>query len=275
MASSSEIVLGIDLGTSSSTAAAVIDGRLRFVLDSRGDHIQRLLTELKIAHRLTEASKLDQAALHPGAIYVSNCTGEIETKDVERLAWYVQAGGVLFGSCWSLAETIERVHPGVLKKLETKSEVIDDVVAFAVDPKSSYLKNVFGPDSEPLYHLEGSFLIDVIEPELCEVLIDSPQALQHWGGGDLAAVFRSGHGLILDSANHFELQGLEVAPGLRTSADRIEFAFDRMGLDYETWRRTQNEKWWDSALKASQNIFDWSALSFVTNFVRAKLLADG
>ena len=37
MASSSEIILGIDLGTTCSTAAAVIDGRLHFVLDSRGE----------------------------------------------------------------------------------------------------------------------------------------------------------------------------------------------------------------------------------------------
>jgi HEAT repeat protein len=245
------------------------------VLDSRGDHIQRLLTQLKIAHRLTLASKVSEAALQPGAIYVSNCTGEIEAKDVERIAWFVRAGGVLFGSCWSLTETIEKVHPGVLRHFETKNEVLDDVVACAVDRSSPYLKNVFGEDIEPLYHLEGSHLIEVLEPELCEVLIDSPQALERWGGGNLAAAFHSGHGLILDSANHFELQGLEVAPGLKTAADRIAFAFDRMGLDYETWRRTQNEKWWDNGLKASQNIFDWSALWFVTNFVREKRLSDG
>jgi molecular chaperone HscA len=35
--SSSDIVLGIDLGTSFSTAAALIEGKLQFVLDSRGD----------------------------------------------------------------------------------------------------------------------------------------------------------------------------------------------------------------------------------------------
>jgi len=246
-----------------------------FVLQSRGDHIERLLEHLKIAHEMTQASKLEELGIHPGSIYVSNCTGEIETKDVERLAWYVRAGGYLFGSCWSLAETIERIHPGVLRKLPTNGEVMGDVVACAVDPQSPYLKGVFGPDLEPLYHLEGSHLIEVLEPERCHVLIDSPQALQTWGGGNLAATFRSGHGLILDSANHFDLQGLEVAPGLRTAADRIAFAFDRMGLDYETWRRTHGEKWWDSALKASQNVFDFSALQFVTNFVRSKRLSDG
>ena len=32
-----EIILGIDLGTSFSTAAAVIDGRLHYALDSRGE----------------------------------------------------------------------------------------------------------------------------------------------------------------------------------------------------------------------------------------------
>jgi hypothetical protein len=253
----------------------VFEGLDVVVLQSRGDHIERLLEQLKISHRLTQASKLPESALHPAGIYVSNCTGEIEAKDVERLAWYVRAGGFLFGSCWSLGETVERIHPGVLRKLQTSGDVMDNVVAHAVDPQSPYLQGVFGPDLEPIYHLEGSHLIEVLEPERCQVLIDSPQALQHWGGGNLAATFRSGHGLILDSANHFDLQGLEVAPGLKSSEDRITFAFDRMGLDYETWRRTQNEKYWDSALRASQNVFDLSALRFVTNFVRAKRLSDG
>ncbi len=255
-------------------AAGVFEDLDVVVLDSRGDHIQRVLDQLKIAHRTTQASKLAEAALHPGAIYVSNCTGEIEPKDALRIAWYVRAGGVLFGSCWSLTETIDRVHPGILRHFETPSEVLDDVVARAVDPTNPYLKDVFKPDCEPMYHLEGSHLIEVLEPERCEVLIDSPQALARWGGGNLAAAFRSGHGLILDSANHFELQGLEVAPGVKTSEERIAFAFDHLGMDFETWRRTQNEKWWDNALKASQNVFDFSALQFVTNFVRAKRLAD-
>jgi hypothetical protein len=81
--------------------------------------------------------------------------------------------------------------------------------------------------------------------------------------------------MILDSANHFDLQGLEVAPGLKTGADRVEFAFDHMGLDYETWRKYQNDKLWESAKKASDYIFDFSALQFLTNFVKAKRLADG
>jgi molecular chaperone DnaK (HSP70) len=37
VAASSDIVLGIDLGTSFSTAAALIDGKLQYVLDSRGE----------------------------------------------------------------------------------------------------------------------------------------------------------------------------------------------------------------------------------------------
>ena len=245
------------------------------VLESRGDHIERLLERLKIGHRRTQAAKLAEAGLHPGAIYVSNCTGEVEDRDVERIAWYVRSGGVLFGSCWSLTETIARAHPGVIRKFESSGDVLDDVEARAVDASSSYLKQVFGEDVEPLYHLEGSHLITVDEPEFCEVLIDSPQAQKRWGAGNLAAWFSSGHGRILDSANHFELQGLEVAPGLRTAEDRIAFAFDRLGIDFETWRRTQGEKWWDSALKASQNVFDYSALNFVTNFVREKRLSDG
>jgi HEAT repeat protein len=260
-----------------SSDADVFDSLDVVVLESRGDHIESLLARLGIKHRLTQAAKIPESAVHPFAVYVSNCTGEIEAKDVERLQWFVRTGGYLFGSCWSLSQTIEQVFPGVVRKFETGAEVLDDVVAEPAQKAtqgSAYLKGVFDPLWTPIYHLEGSHLIEVLDPERCEVLIDSPECLARWGCGNLAAYFRAGHGLILDSANHFDLQGLEVVQGLKTAQDRQAYAFDHMGLDYATWRKTQGEKWWDNALKAAAQVPDLSAFRFLTNFVRQKRLSE-
>jgi len=243
------------------------------VLESRGDHIERVLERLGIEHRMTVAARVAQAALHPGAVYVSNCTGEVVERDLERIAWFVRTGGYLFGSCWSLSQTIEHVYPGVVRKYPTTSDVLDDVVAEPVAPDSPYLKGVFG-DWTPIYHLEGAHLIELVDPERCEVLIDSVDCLERWGSGNLAVWFRAGHGLILDSVNHFDLQGLEVAPGVRTDEERMAFAIDHLGLDYATWRATRKEKWWGNALKASREVADLSAFRFVTNFVRRKRLSE-
>ncbi len=246
------------------------------VLDSRGDHIQGLLARIGIAHRMTQQAHLTEDELHPDAIYVSNCTGEIVDADVERLQWFVLCGGYLFASCWSLGHTIELVEPGVVRMLPDHMEgsVMDDVLAEPCAVASPYLEGVFPDGLRPYYHLEGAHLIDVLRPERCEVLIDSPECADRWGGGDLAVWFEVGHGLILDSVNHFDLQGLESARGLKTPEQRQAFAVDHMGLSFEELRALREEKWWKSSTTAADHVFDESAFRFITNFVRQKRLGD-
>ncbi|MCC6405638.1 MAG: HEAT repeat domain-containing protein [Planctomycetes bacterium] len=239
-----------------------------------GDNIQNLLGRLGVAHRMTEANRLVGDAIHPDAVYIANCPGEIEPKDVERLQWFVRTGGYLFASCWALHETVERVYPGVVRKYETKSEVMDDVPGACVAPDSPYVQGVFPEATVPIFKLEGAHLIEVVDPERCEVLVDSPICAERWGSGELAVWFRAGHGLILDSVNHFDLQGFEAAVGLKTPEDRIAYAFDHLGLPYERWRATQEEKFWGSNVGSAKEIPDLFAFRFLTNFVRRKRIGE-
>ena len=242
---------------------------------SRGDHIEQLLDRLEITHRQTQANQVAQAAVHPEAIFVCNCTGEIEVGDVDPLAWFVRTGGYFFGSCWALSQTIEKIAPGVIRKFETPAgEVLDDVRARPCQPDSPFLNGVFPTDVVPIYHLEGAHLIEVLDPERAEVLIDSTDAAARHGSGNLAAWFRAGHGLVLDSVNHFDLQGLEVAQGLKTERDRQAYAIDHMGLSYANLREIQKESFWKSSPRAAKNVPDLSAFRFITNFVRMKRIGD-
>ncbi|MCC6781829.1 MAG: hypothetical protein IT457_03215, partial [Planctomycetes bacterium] len=89
-----------------------------------------------------------------------------------------------------------------------------------------------------------------------------------------AAYFHSGHGVVLDSANHFDLQGLEVAQGPTTERERQIYALDHMGMSHAEWRATQKEEFWRTSPRASKHVPDLSAFRFVTNFVRAKRIGD-
>jgi hypothetical protein len=240
------------------------------VFQSRGDHIEQLLEKLGIAYRTTAQGKVLEAGVHPEAIFVSNCTGELAPADVEPLAWFVRTGGSLFGSCWALSETIARIEPGVMQRAPTKDQVLDDVRALPVRGDSPLLTGVFPPAVVPIYHLEGAHLIQVLDVERCEVLIDSPDAAERWGCGNLAAWCFCGHGVLFDSANHFDLQGLEKAPDLKTGKDRQAYAVDHMGLSFDTWRQTRSEGYWNNAGKASESVPDLSAFRLLTNFVRSK-----
>ena len=119
-------------------------------------------------------------------------------------------------------------------------------------------------------HLEGSHLIEVVEPERARVLIDSPQALARWGGGNLAATFRSGHGTILDSANHFEGQGFRSASNVSEPEERMAYAVDHLGLSYARLRELRKEKFWAKSSAAAENMKDLTVFRLITNFVWLK-----
>jgi len=244
------------------------------VLQSRGDHIEGLLDKLGVGYRLTRGGQVPDAGVHPLAMFVSNCTGEVTTKDVEQLAWFVRTGGALFCSCWALKHTAELVYPGVVQKLGTRGQVLDNVVAEACPTDSVFLDDVFDGITRPIYVLYGAHLIEVLDPERAEVLIDSPDCADLWTDGNLACWFKAGHGVILDSANHFDLQGLEKAESVKGADGRRAYAMDHMGLDYAELRRLDAKRVWGSRSKSANAARDLSAFRLITNFVRAKRRAD-
>ncbi len=258
------------------TPAEIYAGLDVVVFESRGDHIQNVLEDLKIEHRMTQQGQVAEAELHARAVFVSNCTGEMTDEDVDQLAWFLRVGGYLFGSCWAVQETIERAYPGVVRRLPTRGEVLDNVFATPCVDDSPYLEGVFGPDVTPMYALEGAYLIDVVDPERCEVLVDSPECADRHGGGNLAAWFTAGHGVVLDSVNHFEEQGLTRATWLKKPAERQAFAVDHMGLSYEELRELLDDRAWKQSGEIAKKVKDLSVFRLITNFVRQKrITGDG
>ncbi|MEX1024687.1 MAG: HEAT repeat domain-containing protein [Planctomycetota bacterium] len=239
------------------------------VFDSRagGDRIQVVLDFLEIENRMARAGQIADAGLHPDAIYIANCPGEIAPDDAERLEWFVRSGGYLFASCWSLQETIARSIPGFVQRYETGGEVMDDVRCVPARPGSPYLRGVFDFDVRPSYALVGAYLIDVLDPELVEVLIDSPECASRWGAGTMAAWFRAGHGVVLDSVNHFDVQGFERAQGLKKPEQRWAYAVDHLGLTFEELREVKDEKYWKKNNQVAEHVKDLSVLRLITNFV--------
>jgi HEAT repeat protein len=233
-----------------------------------GDHLEKLLDKLKIEHRLTKQGEVDEAGVEPFGVYVANCTGECKPEDLDDVTWFVHTGGYLFTSCWALTYHAAPVQPGMVRQFATSQQVLDLVTA---EPcrTSAYLSGVFDGVTRPKYVLEGAHLIEVLDPERVEVLIDSPECATRWGCGDLAAWWTVGHGLVLDSVNHFDLQGFERAPPMKEPTERMAYAIDTLGLSYADFRDTPKIAW-TTPQKAAEEVRDLSAFRFVTNFVRYK-----
>jgi HEAT repeat protein len=245
------------------------------VLQTRrgGDNIQDLLEEYGIEHRIIRAASVEKAALHPHALFVANCPGEIVKKDVERLQWFVRAGGYMFASCWALTHTVQACFPDVVQKLHTRAQVVDTVASERCPVNSPFTAGVFDNTTIPLWELVGSHLIDVLDPERFEVLLDSPECATRWGDGNLAGWFSIGHGTVLDSANHFDMQGMrQTRP--KTEKERMAFAVDHLGYDYEELRKLRGEGVFLKQPIAVKRTRDLSIFRFITTFVRQKRLAD-
>ena len=106
-----------------------------------------------------------------------------------------------------------------------------------------------------------------------EVLVDSPPCAARFGGADLAAWFRLGHGVVLDSANHFEGQGFKTA-SLRDPEERMAYAIDHLNLSYADLRAARGEKYWGKTSSADEHVKDLSVFRLITNFVWLKRLAE-
>ncbi len=212
------------------------------VIPGRGDKIEEVLERLNISFRSVPAGKLAEQGLHSQAVLMVGCTGELHPSDLSVVQWYVRCGGALFTSCWSLTHTANRAFPGYLRKFDTGTEVMDRVRTQPARENSPYLNGVFAGGSVPIYQLEGAHLIEVRDPLRTEVLIDSPEAADRHGSGEMAAWFWSGHGTVLDSVNHFDLQGLEMANHLRKPEEFQAYAMNHMGLSIEALRRTIKER---------------------------------
>ena len=221
---------------------------------------------------MTKCAVVQASNLHPGAVLLVGCTGEIAPDDVEAVRWFVRSGGALFTSCWALTYTVQKSFPAVVAKFPWQQEVMDNVYAIPTRTAaaSPFLRGVFDGGVQPFYSLVGAHLIQVLDPERVEVLLDSPSAAARHGTGDLAAWFRVGHGTVLDTANHFEEQGFSAATGLKKPIDRQAFAVNHMGLKPLQLRALEGEKWWRTTSAAAAEVSDLSVFRILTNFVRAK-----
>jgi HEAT repeat protein len=251
------------------------------VLKSRGDTIQNLLSVLDVKHRLTQSANVRKDGVQPFGVFVSNCTGEIQPDDHERVAWFVHAGGALFGSCWAIDKTIGQEFPSTIRKFPgAAGQVLDQVRAEELPTESEYLAGVFPGVVRPIYELYGAFLIEVLDPERVEVLTDSPDCASRWGGGgNLSAWFTAGHGVVMGASNHFDRQTMTKLQGawgvsVRTEAERRNFAADHFGFSWERIRELDARGVFAKQAEAEKEVTDLSAFRFLTNFVRRKRIGD-
>jgi hypothetical protein len=237
------------------------------VLVSPAEGTERLFQAMRVDHRLLRGSQVGTADLHPFAVVISGQNEYVGEAALGRLRWFVRTGGRLFVSCLP-TEIVDPLVPGFLQGLEAADWVNVPMQVEACPEGGPWTAGVFPSFTRPRYGLPGSRPIVVLQPERVVVLIDSPECATRHRGGNLACVFRSGHGLICDTAYLFHLFDLHDVGGLKTGRDRMAYAMDHLGVDYDEARRLAEKRTWDNQAEARKTVFDHSPFRLVTNFVR-------
>jgi hypothetical protein len=187
------------------------------------DHVQTVLDYVKVPHVLIDAEDLERAELNAGQLLLINCPGEIGDRAIQKVRKFVQAGGFLFTTDWSLQNVIEKAFPGYIKY--NRKPTSDDVVEVRVLHKDHhFLQHVSSGRDKPKWWLEGqSYPIQVLDPARVKVLMVSSEMQRKYGEAPIAVTFNVGDGQVLHIVSHYYLQRTET----RTAAEKqkgTEFA---------------------------------------------------
>jgi hypothetical protein len=187
------------------------------------DHVETVLGFVNAPHILIDPEDLEQAELNAGQLLLINCPGQISAKAIEKVRKFVNAGGFLFTTDWSLLNVIEKAFPGFIAY--NQKPTTDDVVAVRVLKEDHHLlKHVQSGRGEPKWWLEGkSYPIRLLSPDKVQVLMASEEMKRKYGESPIAVTFRYGDGQVLHIVSHYYLQRTET----RTKAEKekgTEFA---------------------------------------------------
>jgi HEAT repeat protein len=244
-----------------------------FVLGAGKDALEQYLTKLTIAHTMTLPGTLKEAGLHPSAVFIANCRGEIQGDDFERVEWFVRSGGYLVATCWALTNTVMKTFPGVIRADRDQANQ-SAVSAEPGDLSSPLLEHVIHEGTRLLYRLAGYQIIVIDDEERFSVLVDSLEADERWGQGILCGSFQVGHGVVLDSVNHFALQGM-TGLNFKTEPERAAFALERLSYSYEKVRELQAAGAFKNDRAAAEACDDQTFMRLIARFVYQKRRFDG
>ncbi len=236
-----------------------------------GDGAHESFDHEGVAYRVCRPGGIEAAGLHPAALVVCGA-GEVSAQDVDALAWFVRAGGLLATTGFDLQLSLAKVCPGRVRAAEgapdakTKRPLVPLSACAPWDPSAD---GVFARGARTSRLATPRLFIEVLDPDRVEVPVDSPEAAASWGPSNLCCWTRAGHGLAADFATQVDAGGAAYFAGLGNSAERAAFAMDQMGVDHAELRLLKSRNVFDSAARCGAEILELSHFRLLANLVRA------
>lgn len=182
------------------------------------DTVEEVLTTLEIPHLAMDWQKFQAFDLTESDVLLINCSsgeayGKVRAAVNKKLRTFVQKGGYLFATDWSLRWPVSEVFGDYVVDLDPGTPDLQvDVRPAAAAANHELLQNVF-PLGAPLprWQIDAqSFLVGVKQAGRVDVLLESDELGKAYGGNKILGVsFRVGAygGVVLDVVSHFAHQG--------------------------------------------------------------------
>ncbi|MBK04553.1 MAG: hypothetical protein CL920_14770 [Deltaproteobacteria bacterium] len=164
----------------------------------------------EIPYTLIDPDTIQDIELRDEQIIFVNCPGsEVTERGIERIKSFVEQGGLLVTTDWSLKHVIERAFPKTIKYNGTATG--DDVVRIVYEPiDDTFLKGLLDPNDDPQWWLEGSsYPIEILD-ESVRVLVSSKEMKEKYGEAPIVVAFEIGKGKVYHMTSHFYLQRSET-----------------------------------------------------------------
>lgn len=185
------------------------------------DHVQEALKLIDIPFNMDPQPKV----LMKAKIAFANCASSFAALSNKSATDFVENGGILVSSDWSLKGIVEKAFPGIIR--HNGKSTGDEVIAVEPDTDSVW-EDVVVLGVEPQWWLEGaSYPIEILQPEKVRVEAASHELMVKHGSPTVALSFDWGKGMVYHVISHFWAKRSK-APSERHKVPYDEFL--RLGL---------------------------------------------
>jgi len=226
------------------------------------DKIELVLDLIKVPYILIQPNEVNQIDLRTDQILIINCPGTIDERGLQKIEQFVQKGGFLFTTDWTLLNVLEKIFPSYVK-YNQKPTGDDCVSVEVVDKSNKFLEGLFQADADPIWWLESSsYPIEIIDKDKVKVLVTSREMKKKYGEAPIVITFSYGDGgTILHMTSHYYLQRAELRTS-RHKASAKEYIMSEMGFSEEEAKIKDLD---DLTLGEAESAY--STMQFISNVI--------
>lgn len=177
------------------------------VVEGEFDKMERVLDAYRIRYTLIQREQLVRRRFPRAKLLCINCaravSSEQRRKYVARVKGFVQRGGWLITSDWSIEPYLTMGFPDCVRTLEKRRHQPDTIITVRKTSTSPLLDGVFSRRARTDWWLEETSTMFAVTSSKVNVLIVSDDMQQRFGAKVVCFDFHSGQGRVLHLLGHF------------------------------------------------------------------------